>query len=386
MKLIQANLKTPKTDIWGFKLIWVPVGKEGDIVDESGNVTKVIKLSDILNQQSLSTLAGIPIYLYHPNDGAVDPENFGDFEAVGACTDKYRLVEGGVEVQARITKQLLYPFLEQQKITHVSPCYTEDTGYRSYNHIALLPPGWAKGGDKMFISLEGIKQPQTSQVDNEGGIKQPLIKEETKPTPINKQVTDYRFTGVNLPRESYLLPIDTETSKNKIYMNIEELLGQLLAGQAAMCESLSTLAASMKAEEAAEVEGCSTDMESATAMEESKMAAYSEGFAAGKEAGKILSTAVSHGFDSAKTDVDEASKYVISKAFPNLSVEGFSPSVLSGVYQGALESLKVVKEVAKVTVEVESNSTATEATPAPTIVEKAPVSTGATKRMKISPN
>jgi hypothetical protein len=362
MKLIETGLKLPKTDIWGFKLIWVPIGKEGDIKDELGDTTKVIKLSDVLNPQSISTLAGIPVYLYHPDVGAVDPNNFDGFETVGVCTDKYRLVEGGVEVQVKVTKSALYPFLDSQIITHVSPCYTEENGFRSYNHIALLPPGWAKGGDKMFISLEGFS---------------------------GKQASENSFTGVKLPRESYLLPIDKETNKNKIYMNIEEILGQLLASQASLCESFNTFSESMKTAKT-ESEACVTESMDTESMDkesmetEAKKAAYCEGFTAGKQAGQVISLAKSHGFNG--EDEEEANKFVITKAYPSLSIEGFSSAVLSGIYQGAVESLKqnLANLAPKLGVETESGKEKLELVEVPVITEKNPSHSVTSKRMKIS--
>jgi hypothetical protein len=86
-----------------------------------------------------------------------------------------------------------------------------------------------------------------------------------------------------------------------------------------------------------------------------------EGFEKGKLAGEILSTASTHGYEG--TDVTESQRFVATKAFPTLVLEGMSADALSGVYTAALAALAVVvptptmSAIAVPTVESETVST-----------------------------
>jgi hypothetical protein len=78
---------------------------------------------------------------------------------------------------------------------------------------------------------------------------------------------------------------------------------------------------------------------------------------------------------------------VIYKAYPSLSIEGFNPAVLSGIYQGAVESLKQNSDKLSTNLPpVEVESISLKSVEVPTIVEKNPSYTFTSKRMKISDN
>jgi hypothetical protein len=137
--------------------------------------------------------------------------------------------------------------------------------------------------------------------------------------------------------------------------------------------------------EACVTESMDTESMDKESMEtEAKKAAYCEGFTAGKQAGQVISLAKSHGFNG--EDEEEANKFVITKAYPSLSIEGFSSAVLSGIYQGAVESLKqnLANLAPKLGVETESGKEKLELVEVPVITEKNPSHSVTSKRMKIS--
>jgi hypothetical protein len=195
------------------------------------------------------------------------------------------------------------------------------------------------------------------------------------------------FTGVDLPNsneEFYVLDksanfnltdetiIDEEVlTIIKKDMNIEELIGQVLANQVVANENMTGLKTQVaelfaSKESVVLLEGEAETKETDTI--------YLEGFAAGQEAGKTIATATEFGFTG--TTVEEAEAHLITKAFPEMRLEGFSADVLKGVLKGATETLKSAKTVvATVAAQVET---------APVVVENLTTGKGASGRIKLS--
>jgi hypothetical protein len=346
MKLLETGLKKPLYDTWGFPHIWLPIGKAGNIYRQDGSVSYTVSESDILRLESIETLSSRPLYVWHPEDGCADLENFNQLKQAGVLTDTYRYCEGGAEVMVRITDKEVYERVKNLELTECSPGYVVKNGVRVYNHLAILPNGMARGGAKMRIMLEGFT-----------GIDLPTNDEFYR-------IGDYKS---NLTDETL---VDDEdgllTIKNN--MNIEELLGQVLANQAVSSSEIAGLMAKVDdliASEAAEMvlEG---------EPEPEKM--YLEGFAAGQEAGKTIAIAMEHGYEG--SDVVEAEKHLIVKAFPDMKLEGFSKDVLAGVLKGATEALKAVKSVVAPVVQTEIP---------PAVVDKTPIGQGVSAgRLKIA--
>jgi hypothetical protein len=353
MKLLATGTNKPKYDTWGFPHIWLPFGKAGNIYRQDGSVAYTIIEEDILNPASIDTLSGLPLYEYHPvpieEGGIVNLENFNQLKQIGITTDTYRLCDNGGEVLCKITDKSCASRIGTE-LVECSPGYSTSNGTRTYNHFAILPFGKARGGNKMSIKLEG-------------------------------------FTGVDLPNkndEFYVLDksanfnltdetiIDQETlTIIENTMTTEELIGQVLANQAVANENIASLNARFTeylATEKTEVllEGEAKDKEPDTI--------YLEGFAAGQEAGKTIATATEFGFTG--TTVEEAETHLITKAFPEMKLEGFSADVLKGVLKGATEALKSAKTaVTTVTTQLET---------VPVIVENLTTGKTASGRIKLS--
>jgi hypothetical protein len=329
MKIFPTNLKKPTFDVFGFPHIWVPFGLAGDILNRDGSVAYTVRLESILNEESINTLSGTPVYIYHPDitGGLVNPDNIENTKTVGVCTDTYRLVEGGGEVLVKLIDSRTHKEILDKKITCVSPGYITKGNIRHYNHIALLPPGLARGGDKMAIKLES-------------------------------------YNGIDLPDNNLIEFYNFKLEKQN-YMELEQLVGQVLAGQAVLAESVSSLSAKLNSYIETEMAEASLEGETEPKLTEDEK--YLEGFNAGKEAGNLIATASSYGFEG--VEVNEAETYLINKAYPTMKLEGFSPAVLKGVLVGAVETLKSFKETVKSSVEVVVESV-------PLVVDATPKKTG----------
>ena len=293
-----------KIDNWGFPFVWLPFGKPGAVSGVNG--TYYVESSDILNDKSISTLAGLPVYYFHPDDPVVTPDNIEQSKSLGVLTDKYRqTLDGGGEILARLYSQKTMDEINNQKITETSPVYAIIEGVRTYNHIAILPPGYARGGGKMRIQVEGNPQEIFSILDTSG------------------------------------VPDSPTVSNNTNIM--EELLGKIYAEQ----QELRTAVACC----IAKVEGLALVEEVET--EEKPSEVYQEGFDAGVAAGELISTAKQYGFEG--TDVSEAQSHLVTSAFPEIKIEGFSVDMLRGLVTGAIASLMNRKVLEAVPVAVEGS-------------------------------
>jgi hypothetical protein len=289
MRLFPSDKTYPSgVDAWGFPTAWVPFGKAGEV--QFPNCVKNITYDELFIQESLDTLPGKPVYYFHP--GAVTPDNFDKFPIVGITTDIYRVSKDGLggEVLVRITKPEIYQAIVEEAITESSPGYGEPLGYRDYNHIAIVPPGYARGGDKMKIELESST---------------PIYEVYTGLEPVNLNPT--------------LKPMDTQ-------------LGELAAQNQLILQELGdirTMLVADTAEDAAD----SVTLEAA----EIEKKFYQEGYEQGITDGRILVEAKAHGYEG--DSPSEAKTFVVAKAFPSINLEAKSPEFLDGLYSGALTSL-----------------------------------------------
>jgi hypothetical protein len=274
---------------WGFRTVWVPFGKAGDVC--FADRTVVIDRVDVLNDQSIETLVGIPIFESHPLEEVVIPENFTQTKPIGVALDQWRESADGLggEVLVRIydhaTAVRLLDTSDGSKLVEASPCYKIVDGVRVYNHLALLTAGRARGGSKMAIYSEGLTLDETT-------------------TALAESNNDYTYLFV-------------------LNMDIEQKLTE-------MNEKIDALAEVVRIATTEEmVEGCDP--------------VYMEGLAAGE----VLATAKSHGFTETETTpaaVTNARKFVIDKAFPSLSVESFGSDALKGAYATAVSLLAAKPE------------------------------------------
>lgn len=282
MRLFPSDKDYPTgVDAWGFPMVWVPFGKKGKI-HHPGRI-KDISFEELFIQESLDTLPGKPVYYFHP--GAVTPSNFREHKIVGLTTDIYRISKDGLggEVLVRMTDQEVYTSIINREITESSPGYGEPNGYRDYNHLAIVPPGYALGGDKMGIQLESSTPFEVYAIDN-----------------------------VNTTTKS----MDTQ-------------LGEITAQNQMIAQQLDEIRVMLTPE-----------MKEEATMEAAEMEQkyYQEGYAQGVADGQILVEAKAHGYEG--VDPNEAKRHVVSKAFPKITLESKTPDFINGAYSGALSSLE----------------------------------------------
>lgn len=283
------------TDNWGNKHIWVPFGKQGTVEGPNGEYE--INKEELFFTESLETLTAIPVYRHHPDNPVVNPANYLQTQPIGFCTGKWRESKDGLggEAEVKVLDQTITDDVFSGALSESSPTYFLKGKVRVYNHLALLPKGFARGGSKMRIFTEGYNDGLTTYID--------------PPTPIifqNKQMEQILGT---------------------ISASQEVLAGQL----SSLIEVVGKLAA---AEEKELVEDMTEDM--------TEKLAFAEGFAAGE----ILSTAKTFGFDKVVGEnveipalVGEARTFVVQKAFPGLAIEGFDTDNLIGAYKVAVSQL-----------------------------------------------
>jgi phage FluMu protein gp41 len=142
-------------DNWGNLIVWLPIGKPCTITDPDRQYT--VTSRDISDYRSIKTAIGLPIYVGHP-DVAITPKN--NLPSVGtALSDIRETPEGGVEIECKITDDETIARVVNRELTEVSPGYDVLEGVRVYNHLAIIPDGYAKGGRQMQIQLESLDRP-----------------------------------------------------------------------------------------------------------------------------------------------------------------------------------------------------------------------------------
>jgi hypothetical protein len=294
MRFFPSDKKYPVgVDLWGFPTAWIPFGKAGQVV--LSNRIKDITYDELFIQESLDTLPGKPVYYFHP--GAVTPENFSEHKLVGITTDIYRISHDGLggEVLVRITCPEIYQAMREMLITESSPGYAEPSGYRDYNHFAVVPEGYARGGGKMKIELESFTE---------------------------LEVYSIQLNEIEIPPTQNIM---------------ETQIGEITAQNSMILSDLSEIRTMLVAAAAGEVAESEIVMEA----KELEDKFYQEGYAAGVAAGEILAQSKAYGYEG--SDATEGKAHVVTKAFPDISLEAKSPDFISGLYSGALLSLSRAK-------------------------------------------
>lgn len=149
-----------KTDIWGNLIVWLPIAIP-QTLNPIGRSSYTVIESDIKDARSLAQLAGTPIHIFHPNHRSsrspvISPNNSEGVigVALGGKDNIRNRSDGGVEVKVKITDQGAMNRILSGELTEVSAGYTIHEGFRQYNHLALVPPGYAVNGRGMTIQLE----------------------------------------------------------------------------------------------------------------------------------------------------------------------------------------------------------------------------------------
>ena len=288
MRLFPSDKKYPVgVDLWGFPTAWIPFGKAGQVV--LPNSIKDISYDELFIQESLDTLPGKPVYYFHP--GVVSPENFSEHKLVGITTDIYRISQDGLggEVLVRITCPETYQAMRDMLITEASPGYAEPSGYRNYNHLAVVPDGYARGGAKMKIELESFDQLEVYPF----------------------QLNEIEITPTLNTMDTQIGEITAQNSM--ILSHLSEIHTMLIA------------AAAQEAEEEAEEDAAGSGIMLEAKELEEKF--YQEGYAAGVAAGEILAQSKAYGYEG--SDAAEGKVHVVTKAFPDISLEAKSPDFIT---------------------------------------------------------
>lgn len=153
---MKSKRPTLNYDHWGNLVVWLPIGKPCTITDPDRQYT--VTARDISDFRSIKTAIGLPIYIGHPPE-TITPQN--NVPSVGTTLSDIRETpEGGVEIECKITDDDAIKAIVNMELTEVSPGYdTIEGGIRIYNHLAIIPDGYAKGGRQMQIQLESHPKP-----------------------------------------------------------------------------------------------------------------------------------------------------------------------------------------------------------------------------------
>lgn len=266
-----------KYDNWGNLVVWLPIGKPCTITDDTHTYT--VDATAIADYRSLKTAVGLPICVGHPKE-PIAPNT--PAKTVGTSLGQTRpTLEGGVEIECKITDPTTIDQIATKKLVEVSPCYVKGgDGIRIYNHLAVLPRGYARGGSQMGIKFEGSDTPVIEKI-----------------------------------------------------MTTEDI--------SAICEGVKSM---FKGMEEAEMESKKAMEESQQAMEaaceESKKAGYMEGLDAAKWLSTAKETAKYEG-----TDVIEAKSAILANAYPDLKIEGYSTEMVEGLLLAATIKPTVIVSV-----------------------------------------
>lgn len=157
------GFKTESTyDPFGNLIVWLPFGIAGNVLhDTEGSYT--LSRSSLESAENNISLAGIPVTWWH-DDEMLTPE-FQSASSLGVCTGVWREKTPGVfEAQAKISSPQMIKAIEAKHSFETSPGYlTWNEGEdRYFNHIAIIPPGYAKGGREMTLKTESEKRDHRS--------------------------------------------------------------------------------------------------------------------------------------------------------------------------------------------------------------------------------
>ena len=272
-----------KYDTWGNLIVWLPVGKPCTITDDTHTYT--IDANSIADYRSLKTAVGLPICVGHPKE-PIAPNK--PAKTVGNSLGETRSTpEGGVEIECKITDATTIEQIATKQLVEVSPCYVKgNDGIRIYNHLAVLPKGYARGGAQMAIRFEGSDTP--------------LIKKNMTPEDISS-----------------------------------------------ICEGMKTMFQSMEKSEMESKKAMEeSEMESKKSMEEACKESKMEGYSEGLDAAKWLTTAKSAGYEG--SDVSEAKTAILANAYPDLKTEGYSSEMVEGLLLAATLKSTVVAHTAPI--------------------------------------
>lgn len=144
-------------DPFGNLLVWLPFGIAGNVLEDTeGSYT--LSRSSLESTMNNISLAGIPVTWWH-DDQMLTPD-FKPEAPLGTCTGLWREKTPGIfEVQAMISDLKMIAAIEAKQSFETSPGYiTWNAGEdRYYNHIAIIPPGYAKGGRAMTVKTESMQ-------------------------------------------------------------------------------------------------------------------------------------------------------------------------------------------------------------------------------------
>lgn len=148
-----------KYDSWGNLVCWLPIAIPQTLTNPQGQTYQVSE-GEIKDIRSLAELSGTPVVIHHPNyygrSSIISPDNPEGIVGIALGGDNHvrDRPDGGVEVQVKITDKETIRQIVSLELVEVSAGYITVNGYRQYNHLALLPAGWALNGRTMRVMLE----------------------------------------------------------------------------------------------------------------------------------------------------------------------------------------------------------------------------------------
>lgn len=137
---------------FGFLDVWLPYGTEATVHLENGETYQVNE-AELRTEANNQTLKGGDITVFHPEGGAVTPENFRQ-TVVGTVIGDVRENKGVFEVRCLIKDAETIDLVKSGKLTETSAVYLSRGDDRVYNSIAIVPSNYARLGRKMTLKAE----------------------------------------------------------------------------------------------------------------------------------------------------------------------------------------------------------------------------------------
>ena len=330
--------------------------------DAQGNRWRELRpAEEVFSTDSLATLRDAPVTVLHPS-GLVTRETWDDVavghNGGGACVESDRLVvTDGLVVQsadavARVRSGELCETSagytcdldESPGVDPVDGAYDKIQRNIRYNHIALGPAGWARGGREMALRMDGVATDVTdvapvapAQLSADPAL--PRNDSAGSPAKDNRMKLkikgrEYRADAADEMVEAQKKVDEMEGAETEHAAANASISAELAATKAAMisiAQKLSALEVKIAAEEAAE-SGAKPDAIS----EDDVPEAVQDSIIAKR--GTLLATAKAVLPADVKLDglkASEIKRKVAAHAHPTVKLDGLGPDTIEGLYLGA---------------------------------------------------
>lgn len=341
-----------------------------DYSDTSGNQWKEYRPpEEVGNPASLDTLKSAPVTDLHPTEGAVTPDNWRSL-AVGNIGDDIRfddadgavladvVIQDGAEVKrvlARERKELSCGYdCDIDQTPGEAPDGTQyDCVQRNirYNHVALGPVGWGRGGPDVALRMDGAAMQVTAERSGDtagSSVSRVRLDGSSRPMKLKFRGKEYRLdseadvAAMQSDMADYEKKSDAQSAENAAVMNaLTEAMKQLAALKAALDQAgagdgANTVDADGENKAAGEA-GMSEDKEPDPAVLDSLVEKRAALLEIGRKFGLKEEELTGKRSDSIK-------RAVIRKLAPKVPIDGLSASRVDDMFTGMTAVASVKKQ------------------------------------------